>query len=306
MGKIAFIFPGQASQYVGMGADLYQTFPFARDFYTRANEILGFNLTQISFEGPEEELKQTRYTQPAIFVLSVLLNRLLIERGVKPQMVAGHSLGEYSAMVAAEAFNFEAALQIVKLRGELMQQAGEQNPGMMAAIIGLTEDDVDDICSEARLESHVQAANYNASTQIVISGTHAGVNRAMALAQQRGAQKIVPLATSGAFHSNLMSSVKDTLKGALDTLEIKIPTIPVYNNVTAEPITSPAHIHMALFKQVNHPVRWAQSIANMVGDGAETFYEVGPGRVLSGMMKREYRSVTVIPVGKLEDLNAIG
>ncbi len=305
MGKIVFIFPGQASQYVGMGVDLYKEFPVAKDYYERANEIVGFDLTRISFEGPEEELKQTQFTQPAIFVLSVLLNRLLNENGLKPQMVAGHSLGEYSALVAAEAIEFEAALKIVKLRGKLMQQAGEDNPGMMAAIIGLTEDSVDDICSEASLENYVQAANYNAPNQIVISGTLTGVNKAMALAKEKGAIKVVPLVTSGAFHSNLMNSAKDELKEALEAVEIKTPSIPIYVNVTAEPITSPARIQMALFKQVTHAVRWAQSIRNMVGDGADSFYEVGPGRVLSGLLRRNHRGVTVVPVGKVVDLNAI-
>ena len=220
-------------------------------------------------------------------------------------MVAGHSLGEYSALVAASALDFEPALKIVKLRGKLMQQAGDQNPGMMAAIIGLTEDDVDEICSEARLESYVQAANYNAPNQIVISGTLAGVNKAMALAKAKGALKVVPLITSGAFHSNLMNSAKDELKEALEAVEIKTPNIPIYVNVTSEPVTAPARIQMALFKQVNHPVRWTQSISNMIGDGTDTFYEVGPGRVLSGLLKRNFRSVSIVPAGKVEELNAI-
>lgn len=302
MGKIAFIYPGQASQFVGMGAEFYETYPIAREYYAQANKILGFSLTKVSFEGPEEELKQTQITQPAIFVLSVLISAILKEKGLTPQMVAGHSLGEYSALVAAGALSFEDALKVVQVRGKLMQQAGEEQPGMMAAIIGLNEDKICQICDEASLEGEVQAANFNAPNQIVISGTQSGVSKAMALAKGSGAIKVVPLITSGAFHSNLMNSAKEGLREVLETVELHNPTMPVYVNVTSEPITSAAQIKMALYKQVTHPVRWAQSVQNMIGDGAETFYEVGPKKVLSALMRRNHRQVNTSAIGTVADI----
>jgi len=305
LSKIAFVFPGQASQFVGMGADLFQASPLAREYYKKASDLLEFNLTKISFEGPEEDLKQTRITQPAIFVLSVIINKLLAEKEIKPQMVAGHSLGEYSALVAADALQFEDALLLVKLRGELMQQAGNTNPGAMAAIIGLEEPLIDEICSEVSVENLVQPANYNAPNQIVISGTIKGVERAMNLAKEKGALKVVPLVVSGAFHSPLMNSAQEELKNALTDTKICDPAIPVYTNVTAEPVTEAAQIRSALYKQVTHPVKWDQSVQNMIGDGAETFYEVGPGKVLTSLIKRNYRNVNVIPVGDWAGITAL-
>ncbi len=305
MGKLAFIYPGQASQFVGMGADFFQKYPRAQAYYQQANSILGFDVTRISFAGPEEELKQTRITQPAIFVLSALITALLYEQGIKPQMVAGHSLGEYSALVAAGALSFEDALQIVKLRGELMQRAGDINPGTMAAIIGLTEDIVEEICVEVSLENIVQPANYNAPTQIVISGTQPGVTQAMKLAKEKGATKVVSLMVSGAFHSSLMNSAKDELRKALDSIVIKPAALPVYTNVTAEPILEAAQIRMALYKQITHPVRWFQSIQNMVGDGTEKFLEVGPGKVLTGLMRRYYREIPVSAVGDIPSFESL-
>lgn len=305
VGKIAFVFPGQASQFVGMGADFNEKYTIARDLYNQANDILDFDLKKVSFEGPEEDLKQTKITQPAIFVLSVIINQIMNENGFIPQMVAGHSLGEYSALVAAGALKFEDALRIVKVRGELMQKAGDENPGMMAAVIGMTEDKVNEICDEVSLESMVQAANFNAPNQIVISGTVTGVDKAMELAKQNGAMKVIPLVTSGAFHSSLMNSAQEGLRAALDNVEINDPTIPVYINVTAEPINSAAQIKMALYKQITHPVRWAQTIHNMIGDGADNFFEVGPQKVLTALLKRNHRQVNVTNVGTVSALEQV-
>lgn len=305
MGKRAFIYPGQASQFVGMGSDFYEKYSLARDYYEQANQLLDFSLTTMSFEGPDEVLKQTKYTQPAIFVLSIIISCLLSEKGISPQMVAGHSLGEYSALVAAEALTFESALKIVKVRGEFMQKAGEENPGMMAAIIGLEEKAIEDICAEASQESVVQVANFNAPNQIVISGTISGVSQAMELAKQRGALKTIPLVTSGAFHSSLMNNAQESLREFLETIEIKDPLIPVYANVTSEPITAANQIRMALYKQVTHPVRWTQSIQNMIGDGADAFYEVGPKNVLTALLLRNHRRIQAVAIGTVEKLNNV-
>jgi len=305
VGKRAFIYPGQASQFVGMGSDFYEKYSLARDYYEQANQLLDFSLTTMSFEGPDEVLKQTKYTQPAIFVLSIIISCLLSEKGISPQMVAGHSLGEYSALVAAEALTFESALKIVKVRGEFMQKAGEENPGMMAAIIGLEEKAIEDICAEASQESVVQVANFNAPNQIVISGTISGVSQAMELAKQRGALKTIPLVTSGAFHSSLMNNAQESLREFLETIEIKDPLIPVYANVTSEPITAANQIRMALYKQVTHPVRWTQSIQNMIGDGADAFYEVGPKNVLTALLLRNHRRIQAVAIGTVEKLNNV-
>ena len=304
MGKIAFMYPGQASQCVGMGEDFYREMVIARKLYKQADDILGFNLSQISFNGPEKKLKQTQITQPAIFVHSVIVTQLLFEK-IKPQMVAGHSLGEYSALVAAEAIDFEPALRIVKLRGELMQTAGERKPGTMAAIIGIEQSVIEEICAEARATGIVQPANFNSPGQVVISGSLQGVEQAKKLALEKGAKKAIQLAVSGAFHSPLMDSAKEELGTAIEQIEIRDAAIPVYCNISAEPIISKSEIKMALFKQLTHPVRWEQSMQNMIGDGAETFYEVGPGKVLSGLLKRINRKIREIPVGTVEDLRNI-
>lgn len=305
MSKNAFIFPGQASQYVGMGKDLVEKYEIARDLYEKADDILGFKLSHISFEGPEEELKQTRVTQPAIFVHSVIVYSLLAEKDFYPELVAGHSLGEYSALVAADALNFESALELVKLRAELMQQAGEQNPGTMAAILGLSSTDLETVCKEAEKYGVVQPANYNSPLQIVISGSVSGVQRAMELAKESGAKKVVPLVVSGAFHSPLMESAQEGLKEKLEATQFEKAKIPVYTNVTAKPVTDPGEIKEFLFKQLTFPVRWAESMQNMTDDGAESFYEVGPKNVLKGLMRSIDRKIPVATIGTVEEIESI-
>ncbi|MBD3288210.1 ACP S-malonyltransferase [candidate division KSB1 bacterium] len=305
MAKKAFIFPGQASQYVGMGVDLIQRYERAHDIYQTADDILGFKLSKISFEGPEDELKQTRVTQPAIFVHSVIVNLLLAEKGFRPDMVAGHSLGEYSALVTAGALGFESALELVKLRAELMQQAGEHNPGSMAAVLGLNAEELKNICKEAEQAGIVQPANFNSSSQIVISGSVEGVQKAMELAKENGAKKVVQLVVSGAFHSPLMEFAQNGLKEKLEATSFVKAEIPVYNNVTAKPVTEPVEIRELLFKQLTFPVQWAESIRNMILDGAGMFYEVGPKNVLKGLMRSIDRSVRVATIGTPEEIEAI-
>ncbi len=304
MNEVAYIFPGQGSQYVGMGKDLYADFPAARELFRSADAILGFSLSKICFEGPEEELKQTKNTQPAIFLQSLAVWNIL-----KPQnaaMTAGHSLGEYSALVAAGALAFEEGLRLVRLRGELMQKAGEENPGTMAAVVGLDAKVVGEVCCTAWTEGIVQAANFNSPGQIVISGSVAGVRTAMELAKQRGAKLVKELVVSGAFHSPLMQSAKDGLKAALDNTGFRDAKIPVYTNVTAKPVQKADEIRAMLFEQVINPVRWEETIVNMSGDGASSFIEIGPGKVLQGLVKRIVPGASIAGFDTAANISAAG
>jgi len=298
----AYIFPGQGSQYVGMGKDLYEQFPAAKLLFDEADSVLGFSLSKICFEGPEEELKQTKNTQPAIFLNSVVVWNLL-----KPNdaaMVAGHSLGEYSALVAAEAITFADAIKLVRLRGELMQKAGEENPGTMAAIVGLDAKSVGEVTSGASAEGIVQAANFNSPGQIVISGSVSGVRKAMELAKARGAKMVKELVVSGAFHSPLMQSAKDALKVALENVKINDAKIPVYANVTAKPVQKADEIRELLLQQVTSSVRWEESVIAMSTNGATKFVECGPGKVLQGLIKRTVATAEVAGFDKAGDINA--
>lgn len=290
MSKTAVVFPGQGSQYVGMGKDCYEGDARARELFDRADALFGFKLSAVCFEGPENELRQTRNTQPAIFLHSIVLMRLL-QNDLRPDMVAGHSLGEYTALVSAGALHFEDALLLVRLRGGLMQRAGEERQGTMAAVVGLPNDIIEEVCLEAMARGVVQPANFNSPGQVVISGSVDGVRTAMELAKQRGAKLVKELVVSGAFHSALMEGARDGLKQALDRTNIVDASIPVYTNVTAEPVTSSTEIRELLHRQLTSPVLWEQTVKNMVRDGATKIFEVGPGKVLQGLVKRTVPSI---------------
>ena len=288
----AYLFPGQGSQFVGMGKDLYESNPEAAKYFDEADEILGFSLKEIMFEGPEEKLKQTEFTQPAIFLHSVALFKTL---DTNPDMVAGHSLGEFSALVASGAVSFEDALRIVRRRGELMQQAGEQNPGTMGAVIGMDDEAVENVCAEAAEASgkEVIAANYNCPGQLVISGYKEAVEKAVELAKENGARLAKLLPVSGAFHSSLMQPAYDGLKEQLEQLEISEPICPIYSNYTAEATTDTEEIRSNLLNQLLNPVRWTQTLNNMSENGADSFIEMGPGKVLQGLVKRTLKGVEI-------------
>lgn len=288
----AYLFPGQGSQSVGMGQAHYEENDEFASCVDQANEVLGFDLKQIMFEGPEEKLKQTEFTQPAIFLHSVALFNTL---DASPDMVAGHSLGEFSALVACGAVGFEDALRIVRRRGELMQQAGEDNPGTMAAVIGMDDEVVERLCEQATDEvgKEVIAANYNCPGQIVISGDEEAVEKAVELLKEEGCRLAKMLPVSGAFHSSLMQSAYDGLKEGLESLNISTPNCPIYSNYTAEPTTDSEEIRSNLLNQLLNPVRWTQTLQNMSENGADSFVEVGPGKVLQGLVKRTLNDVEI-------------
>lgn len=301
MPDYAFIFPGQASQFVGMGEDLYTEDSRVREIYDAAENFLDFPLKKLSFAGPIEELTQTCFTQPAIFVMSCAVDLLLKEHGIIPAAAAGHSLGEFSALVSAGAVTFEAGLKLVKLRGELMQKAGEIRPGAMAAVIGLDGDKVDECCENT--PGVVIPANFNSPGQLVISGEVEAVEKAMTACKDAGAKIVKRLTVSGAFHSPLMEFAGEQLFAALDETEFSQPLYPVYHNVTAEPATSPEEIRGLLKKQLLNPVRWETSMLNM-RKICGRFVEAGPGKVLTGLLKRIDRTAELITAGSFEEIRS--
>ena len=280
--KTAYVFPGQGSQFSGMGKDLYESLPDARTLFDKADEILGFKISEIMFQGTDEQLKETKVTQPAVFLHSVISAFCLPD--FKPDMVAGHSLGEFSALAAAGAIEFEDALRLVAIRAREMQLCCDKVPGTMAAIIGLEDKVVEDICQQT--EGIVIPANYNSDGQVVISGEKAAVEAACAKFLEAGAKRALPLSVSGAFHSPLMEPARAALGEAIAATAFMEPACPVYQNVTALPHTDPEQIKDNLLKQLTSPVRWSQSVRNMRIDGAEEFIELGPGTVLTGLIKR--------------------
>ena len=288
--KNAYIFPGQGSQYPGMAKDLYESNAVAREMFEKANDILGFRITDIMFEGTAEELKQTKVTQPAIFLHSVVLARCLPE--FRPDMVAGHSLGEFSALVAAGALDFEEGLRLVSIRAQAMQKACEAVPGSMAAVLAMPAEKVEEIC--ASCEGIVVAANYNCEGQIVISGEVSAVNEACTRLKDAGARRALQLPVGGAFHSPLMEPARAELAEGIEKATFHTPVCPIYQNVTARPTTDAQEIKANLLTQLTSPVRWTQSVMNMIADGADKFIELGPGKVLQGLVsKTAGSSVTV-------------
>ena len=287
----AFVFPGQGAQFVGMGKDLYETNALAKKYFDRADEILGFKITEIMFNGTDEQLKETKVTQPAVFLHSVI-QALCLDDSFNPAMVAGHSLGEFSALVASGALDFEDGLRLVASRANAMQKACEINSGTMAAIIGLPDEKVEEICASVSSEGDiVVAANYNCPGQLVISGNVNAVNVACEKLKEAGAKRALPLKVSGAFHSPLMQPAKDELQAAIEKTTFKTPKCPVYQNVDAKPHTDAEEIKLNLIAQLTSPVRWTASVQTMTHDGADDFTECGPGKALQGMIGRIDKNV---------------
>ena len=284
----AYVFPGQGAQFVGMGKDLYETNEEAKALFEQANEILGFRITDLMFEGTEEDLKQTKVTQPAIFLHSVILAKSLGDE-FKPDMVAGHSLGEFSALVAAGALSFEEGLKLVSKRAQAMQKACEAQPSTMAAVLALPDEKVEEIC--ASIDHVVAPANYNCPGQLVISGSHEGIDEACKKLLEAGAKRAMKLKVGGAFHSPLMLPAEKELAEAIEQAEFKTPVCPVYQNVDGKPHTDPKEIKENLIKQLTAPVKWTQDIQAMITDGADEFIELGPGTVLQGLVKKINREV---------------
>ena len=295
----AFLFPGQGSQFVGMAKDLFNEFQLAKNLFEEAEAILGYNLAKIAFEGPDEILKQTQFTQPSIFVHSVIINNILFDKGIFPLAVAGHSLGEFSALVAAEVLSFGDALSIVKVRADEMAKAGELQPGAMAAILGAEQDQLEAICDQNGI---VLPANLNAPGQVVISGEVDAVRDAIITAKKMGIRRALPLNVSGAFHSPLMTPARVPLLEALEAVNFRDAKVPVYQNVNAKPVTDANELKSNILKQLESPVRWAEIISNMNCDGFTSYLEIGPGKVLQGLNRRILMEHDSSSIGTKEQL----
>jgi [acyl-carrier-protein] S-malonyltransferase len=289
----AYIFPGQGAQFSGMGLDLYENSPLAQELFEKANEILGFSITDVMFEGSAEDLKETKVTQPAIFLHSVILAKTLGD-SFKPDMVAGHSLGEFSALVAAGALTFEDGLKLVSQRAQAMQKACELQPSTMAAVLGLDDDIVEKVC--AMTEGVVVAANYNCPGQLVISGEIEAINRACESLKEEGARRALVLPVGGAFHSPMMEPAREELAVAIENTTFSKPNCPIYQNVTASAVTNESEIKANLISQLTAPVRWTQSVQQMIADGATHFTEVGPGKILQGLVRKIHREAETASV----------
>ena len=300
--KTAWLFPGQASQKVGMGKDLFDQTELGKQYFNQANDIMGCDIQSIIFDGPEDTLKQTQFTQPSIYIVSVILGELLKEKGYSPNAVAGHSLGEYSALAVADAFDFETGLSLVKVRAESMARAGEVQQGTMAAIVGLDDETVTNLCENYSGDGVVVAANFNSAGQVVISGSPDAVHAVIESAKESGARMAVELNVSGAFHSPLMTPAREALAEMLNSLEISDVLFPVFTNVDAKPVTKGNDIKDSLIRQLENPVLWTKSILSMKDTGIESFIEVGPGKVLQGLNKRIDRRTPSQGIDSLEQL----
>ena len=305
MNKTAWLFPGQASQKVGMGKDIYDKIPSAKEYFDIANEIMNNDIKSVIFEGPKETLKKTEFTQPAIYIVSVIIGKILVERGFEPDCLAGHSLGEYSAYTIGGCFDFETGLNLVKARADSMSKASSKVKGKMAAIIGIEIDALERLCSTQYPSKEVVVANYNAPGQFVISGTESSVNHIMAAAKSSGAKLTIELNVSGAFHSPLMSPAREELAELINSLEISDSIYPVFSNVDSKPKVKNQEIKKSLIRQLESPVQWISSILSMKEYGAGNFFEIGPGNVLRGLNRRIDKTIITKGVSVYQDLERI-
>jgi [acyl-carrier-protein] S-malonyltransferase len=306
MGKIAFVFPGQGAQKVGMAKDVYDALPQAAELFKTADEVLGFSISELAFEGPEEQLKQTANTQPALLTASIALFEALKSKNITPDYVAGHSLGEYSALVAANALDFDQAVAIVRARGQYMEQAVPSGQGAMAAVLGAEREPLAALCAEISATGHVvELANVNCPGQIVVSGSVEGVNAVAARVKEIGGKRAIMLEVSGPFHSSLMKSAADQLSDRLQTISFRDATVPVVANVTAKTVTQGSDIQALLVEQVYSPVLWEDSVRFLIHEGVDTFIEIGPGNVLTGLIKKIDKNVRLINISSLESIEAL-